>query len=131
MYLAVFFCKNGAVMNDPVTKHAKAAEPKRFAFMLKLRPGMAQAYEEAHRTVWPEMLALLKRAGISEYSIYRRDDLLILALRSEDFDASWSRIEDDPVNLRWQEAMAPYFAPVDDIRPGERFAMLEEVFYLP
>jgi len=118
-------------MNDPVTKHAKAAEPKRFAFMLKLRPGMAQAYEEAHRTVWPEMLALLKRAGISEYSIYRRDDLLILALRSEDFDASWSRIEDDPVNLRWQEAMAPYFAPVDDIRPGERFAMLEEVFYLP
>jgi len=118
-------------MNDPVTKHAKAAEPKRFAFMLKLRPGMAEAYEEAHRAVWPEMLALLKRAGSSEYSIYRRDDLLILALRSEDFDASWSRIEDDPVNLRWQEAMAPYFAPVDDIRPGERFAMLEEVFYLP
>jgi len=118
-------------MNDPVTKNVKAAEPKRFAFMLKLRPGMAEAYEEAHRAVWPEMLALLKRAGISEYSIYRRDDLLILALRSEDFDASWSRIEDDPVNLRWQEAMAPYFAPVDDIRPGERFAMLEEVFYLP
>ena len=77
------------------------------------------------------MLALLKRAGISEYSIYRRDELLILALRAEDFDATWSRIENDPVNLKWQQAMAPFFAPNEGLRPGERFPMLEEVFYLP
>lgn len=77
------------------------------------------------------MLALLKRAGISEYSIYRRDELLILALRAEDFDATWSRIENDPVNLKWQQAMAPFFALNEGLRPGERFPMLEEVFYLP
>ena len=104
---------------------------KRYAFLLRLRPGAASAYDEAHREVWPEMLALLKRAGISEYSIYRRDELLILALRAEDFDATWSRIENDPVNLRWQKAMAPFFAPNESLRPGERFPMLEEVFYLP
>jgi len=104
---------------------------KRYAFMLRLRPGAAEAYEETHRAVWPEMLALLKRAGISEYSIYRRDELLILALRAADFEATWSRIENDPVNLRWQQAMAPYFAPNEDLRPGERFPMMEEVFYLP
>ena len=99
--------------------------------MLRLRPGAAAAYDESHRAVWPEMLALLKRAGVSEYSIYRRDELLILALRAEDFDATWSRIENDPVNLRWQQAMAPFFAPNEGLRPGERFPMLEEVFYLP
>ncbi|MGD0737586.1 MAG: L-rhamnose mutarotase [Terracidiphilus sp.] len=103
---------------------------KRYAFMLRLREGAAGAYEEAHRAVWPEMLALLKSAGISEYSIYRRDELLILALRATDFEATWRRIENDPVNLRWQEAMAPYFAPLDGLRAGERFPMLEEVFYL-
>ena len=108
-----------------------SAPLKRYAFLLRLKPGMAQAYEEAHRAVWPEMLALLKRAGISEYSIYRRDDLLVLALRAEDFDATWSRIENDPVNLRWQQAMAPFFAPNEALRPGERFPMMEEVFYLP
>jgi L-rhamnose mutarotase len=106
-------------------------EPKRYAFMLRLRPGAAPAYEEAHRAVWPEMLSLLKRAGISEYSIYRRDELLILALRANDFETTWRQIENDPVNLRWQAAMSPYFAPVEGLRPGERFAMLEEVFYLP
>jgi L-rhamnose mutarotase len=103
---------------------------KRFAFMLLLREGAADAYEEAHRTVWPEMLALLKSAGISEYSIYRRDELLILTLRAADFEATWRQIENDPVNLRWQQAMAPFFAPLEGLRPGERFPMLEEVFYL-
>lgn len=103
---------------------------KRWAFMLRLRPGTEAAYEESHRAVWPEMLALLKRAGISEYSIYRRDDLLILALRSEDFEASWRIVDADPVNTRWQQAMAPFFAPIDGLRAGERFPMLEEVFYL-
>ena len=99
--------------------------------MLRLRPGAAEAYEEAHRAVWPEMLALLKSAGIREYSIYRRDDLLILALRATDFEATWGQIENHPVNLRWQQAMAPFFAPIEGLRPGERFPMMEEVFYLP
>ena len=71
----------------------ESGERKRYAFMLRLRPGAAPAYEEAHRAVWPEMLALLKDAGISEYSIYRRDELLILVLRARDFEAAWSRIE--------------------------------------
>jgi L-rhamnose mutarotase len=104
---------------------------KRYAFMLRLRPGAAAAYEEAHRAVWPEMLALLKRAGISEYSIYRRDELLILALRAADFELTWKEIESDPINTRWQQAMAPFFAPIEGLRPGERFPMMEEVFYLP
>lgn len=109
-----------------------AAQPlKRYAFMLRLRSGVADAYEKAHREVWPEMLELLKSAGISEYSIYRRDELLILTLRAADFEATWSQIDNHPVNLRWQKAMAPLFAPLEGLRAGERFPMMEEVFYLP
>jgi L-rhamnose mutarotase len=104
---------------------------KRYAFMLRLRAGAAEAYEEAHRAVWPAMLELLKSAGISEYSIYRRDTLLILALRTENFEETWSKIGNHPVNLRWQQAMAPLFEPNEGLREGERFPMLEEVFYLP
>ena len=118
---------------NPDSSHGSAASAplKRFAFMLRLRPGAAEAYEEAHRAVWPEMLALLKSAGISEYSIYRRDELLILTLRAADFEATWSRIDNHPVNLRWQQVMAQFFAPIEGLRPGERFPMMEEVFYLP
>jgi len=109
---------------------AEAQPPRRYAFILRLREGAAEAYEEAHRAVWPQMLALLKSAGVSEYSIYRRDDLLVLALRAADFEATWKRIENNPVNLRWQKAMAPLFAPPQGLRPGERFPMMDEVFYL-
>jgi L-rhamnose mutarotase len=104
---------------------------KRYAFMLRLRPGVEAAYEESHRAVWPEMLELLKRSGISEYSIYRRGRMLILVLRCRDFEETWSKIDADPVNISWQKAMAPFFAPVEEVQPGERFAMLEEIFYLP
>jgi L-rhamnose mutarotase len=119
--------------DDSVIRSAPNTASNRYAFMLRLRPGaeIAEAYEAAHRAVWPEMLSLLKEAGISEYSIYRRDDLLILALRADDFETTWRLIENDPVNLRWQAAMAPYFAPIEGLRPGERFPMLTEVFYLP
>ena len=105
---------------------------ERVAFMLRLKAGAGDAYDEAHEQVWPEMLALLKSAGITEYSIFRREELLFLSLRVEtDFETTWRKIENDPVNLRWQEAMSALFLPVDgELQPGERFPMLREVFYL-
>jgi len=103
---------------------------QRVAFLLRLRPGMGEAYDRSHEQVWPEMLALLKRAGVAEYSIFRRDEMLVLVMRVSD----WARIEADPVNTAWQKAMEPYFEPVTGLRAGlragERFPMLREVFYL-
>jgi L-rhamnose mutarotase len=95
---------------------------KRIAFLLRLKPGKGPDYDLAHAAVWPEMLALLKRAGISEYSIFRRD---------EDFEVVWQRIDQDPVNLKWQHAMSEFFESDHGARPGERFPMMREVFYLP
>ena len=116
---------------NPKTESVEGQPLKRHAFILRLKPGAAEAYEKAHREVWPEMLAMLKNAGISEYSIYRRDELLILTLRAVDFEATWSKFDNDPVNIRWQRTMAPLFAPNERLRPSERFPMMQEVFYLP
>jgi L-rhamnose mutarotase len=106
-------------------------EKQRVAFQLQLRPGMGEAYDQSHQAVWPEMLELLKRSGVSEYSIFRRDETLILVMEVDNFEATWTQIEADPINTRWQEAMAPLFAPLPNRLPGERFPMLKEVFYLP
>lgn len=102
----------------------------RVAFCLRLRKGAGEAYDQAHREVWPEMLDLLKRAGISAYSIFRRDELLVLTMHADNFDRAWDLIERDPVNMRWQAQMAQYFEPVGPLSPGERFPMMQEVFYL-
>jgi L-rhamnose mutarotase len=105
---------------------------QRVAFLLRLKEGAGPDYDKAHRAVWPEMLELLKRAGISEYSIFRRGSLLFLYMRIDgDFDSVWARIAHHPVNLKWQQAMGAYFQPSQETREGERFPMMREVFYLP
>src|SRR6516162_3736694 len=102
----------------------------RYAFQLRLKPDAIEEYEREHQRVWPELLAKLKEVGISDYSIFRRGQELVLCLRAENFEEAWVRLDQDPVNQRWQEFMSRLFEPVPDKDPDERFAMMQEVFYL-
>ena len=102
----------------------------RYAFKLRIRADAIEEYDREHRRVWPELLDRLKAAGISEYSIFRRGQELVLSLRVDDFERAWDELDRDPVNQRWQEHMSRLFEPVADRGPDERFAMMREVFYL-
>jgi len=93
-----------------------------------IKPDAIEEYEREHQRVWPELLAKLKQVGISDYSIFRRGQELVLSLRVDDFDKAWDELDRDPVNLRWQQLMSRLFEPVPDLQPGERFAMMKEVF---
>lgn len=108
-----------------------SGDVKRYAFLLKLRPGTEKAYDKLHESVPPELTALLRRVGIREYSIFRRDRLLFLTLAVADFERTWEEIETDPAYKAWQKTMEPFFEAVSDLKPGERFPMMNEVFYLP
>ena len=43
---------------------------ERFAWKGRIKPGMQAEYKRRHDEIWPEMLALLKQAGIRNYSIW-------------------------------------------------------------
>jgi len=100
------------------------------AFKLRLRADAIEGYERDHKKVWPELLVKLKEVGISDYSIFRRGQELVLVMRVDNFETAWQALDKDPVNLRWQQEMAKYFEPVPDLQPGERFAFMKEVFFL-
>ncbi|HKV23212.1 MAG TPA: L-rhamnose mutarotase [Candidatus Acidoferrum sp.] len=102
----------------------------RAAFRLRIKAGKEAEYDHAHKHVWPALLAKLKEVGISYYSIFRRDQDLFLFMHVEDFEAAWSALDRDPVNLQWQQEMSRLFEPVPGLQPGERFAIMHEVFYL-
>jgi len=102
----------------------------RTAFRLRIKAGKEEEYEVAHKNVWPALLAKLKEVGISQYSIFRRDQDLFLFMHVDDFDAAWRALDQDPTNLKWQQEMAKLFEPVPGLKPGEKFAMMKEVFYL-
>jgi L-rhamnose mutarotase len=102
----------------------------RYAFQLRLKADSIEEYEREHTRVWPELLAKLSAVGISDYSIFRRGQELVLCLRVDDFERAWDELDRDPVNRKWQEFMSRLFEPVPGKSPGERFAMMREVFHL-
>ena len=102
----------------------------RVAFRLRIKAGKEREYDAAHRNVWPALLAKLKEVGISQYSIFRREQDLFLVMQVDDFEVAWGILDQDSTNLKWQEEMAPLFEPVPGLKPNEKFALMKEVFYL-
>jgi L-rhamnose mutarotase len=55
-------------MQEPHANPPVASE--KIAFRMFLRPGCAAEYQARHDALWPELAALLRSAGISDYSIF-------------------------------------------------------------
>jgi L-rhamnose mutarotase len=77
------------------------------------------------------MLDALRAAGWHDYSLFLRDDgLLVGYFLTDDLHAALAKMEATEVNARWQAEMAPFFADLPGGRPDRGFVVLEEVFNL-
>lgn len=103
---------------------------KRAAFTFQVRLDKLEEYKAHHRAVWPEMLQALRETGWGNYSIFLRDDGLIVGYveTPTGLTAAQAGMATRAINTRWQETMAPYV--VQGTRPDEMFYELEEVFHL-
>jgi L-rhamnose mutarotase len=101
---------------------------RRVCFVLRVRPDRLEEYRARHRAVWPDMLAALREAGWSNYSLFLREDgLLVGYLETEDFAAAQRAMESTDVNARWQAEMTEFF---ERGRPDHALERLEEIFHL-
>ena len=104
---------------------------ERVCFLLQVRPDRLEEYRARHRAVWPEMLDALRRAGWRNYSLFARDDgLLVGYLETDDFAAAQRGMEETDVNARWQTEMAEFFELDAGERPDTGFTRLQEIFHL-
>jgi L-rhamnose mutarotase len=104
---------------------------ERVCFLLRVRPDRLDEYSARHREVWPEMLEALQTAGWRNYSLFLRDDgLLVGYLETEDFAAAQAAMEATDVNARWQAEMAPFFELGDGERPDTGLERLTEIFHV-
>jgi L-rhamnose mutarotase len=100
---------------------------KRSAFLLRVRPERIDDYVEAHRAVWPEMLAALKAAGIRNYTIFQAGTEVFGYFEADDLGAAAEFLAGQEVSARWQDAMAELLVErVPDTGPPP----LEEIFRL-
>ena len=103
----------------------------RYCFLLRVRPERLAEYRERHRAVWPDMLAALRDAGWHNYSLFLRDDgLLIGYVESADLEAAQKAMAATEVNTRWQAQMTEFFTGIDGRPPDESFLLLPEIFHL-
>ncbi len=103
----------------------------RYCFTLQVRPDRLEEYRARHQAVWPRMLRALRDSGWHHYSLFLREDgLLIGYVESEDLDASRRAMAETEVNAQWQAQMAPFFAGLDDAAPDEAFRLVPEIFHL-
>jgi L-rhamnose mutarotase len=103
----------------------------RICFLLRIRPERAQEYRRRHAEVWPQMRDALRETGWRNYSLFLREDgVLVGYLECDDFAAAQSAMQKHPVNARWQAEMAPFFELENGVAPDAAMTPLAEIFHL-
>jgi L-rhamnose mutarotase len=102
---------------------------QRFAFKMKLKPGYVAEYRKRHDEIWPELVLLLKNAGISDYSIFLDEETnTLFAVQKQSGQSSQDLGSTEIVQKWWA-----YMADIMDANPDNSpvTVPLPEVFYLP
>ena len=95
----------------------------------RLKPGVVERYERYHKEVWPDVLAAIRRVGITKYLIFRDGLDVFHYIECEDYDRAIGELAVDPVNIKWQAEMAPMMAVAHDYS-GESRDRLPLIFEL-
>ena len=110
---------------------------KRYGAVVGVKPEKVARYKELHAAAWPEVLAIIKRSNIQNYSIYLRtlaDGRPYLfsyfEYAGENFPADMARMIDDSITQSWLAECVPCLELLPDRAPGEVWSPMEEVFHL-
>lgn len=101
----------------------------RRAFKMRLHDGQAAEYRRRHDEIWPELTALLRAAGIHDYSIFLDTDTHTLfgVLKTSDPDAL-DALPTHEVMQRWWAYMRDIMDTNPDNSPVS--LPLPEVFHM-
>ncbi len=91
---------------------------EKYAFRMRLHPGKAAEYKARHDAIWPELVALLKDAGVSDYSIHLDDETgLLFGVLWRRADHGMAALPGHPVMQRWWAHMADIMETKADNEP--------------
>ena len=105
---------------------------KRFGQVIGVRPEYFERYKKYHAAVWPEVLDMIKKCNMQNYSIYYKDNMLYAYFEytGSDFAADMAKMAADPKTKEWWSIMEPMQDPVSTRKTGEWWSNMEEVFHL-
>lgn len=103
---------------------------EKYAWKARLLPGMRDEYIRRHREIWPDMVAVLKEAGIENYTIWNVGDELFGYYECREGIKKAAAVQaGSPVVDRWNEYMKDVMVMDPDPVTGAQ-PLLTKVFEL-
>ena len=102
---------------------------ERNAFKMQLKRGFEHEYKKRHDEIWPELKQQLKKAGISNYSIFLDPETLSLfAVQELTEDNNVDELPGNEIVKKWWAYMADIMETNPDSSPTA--VPLAEVFHI-
>ena len=105
--------------------------------VIGVKPEQLEDYTKYHAAVWPEILDMIQKCNIRNYSIYYKEVMpgvpLLFAYFEyvgDDFEGDMAKMAADPKTQEWWDLMMPMQAPVQNKAEGEWWAEMKEVFHV-
>ncbi|TYC49300.1 L-rhamnose mutarotase [Rhodobacterales bacterium] len=91
---------------------------EKYAFKMQLNPGMEAEYRKRHDAIWPELLKLLRKAGVRDYSIHLdRETNTLFGVLWRDDGHGMDELPAHPVMKKWWAHMADIMVTKPDNEP--------------
>lgn len=100
----------------------------KIAFKMKLKAGTKDEYARRHAEIWPELVALLKQNGVSDYSIFLDEETDILFAVQQQNGQSSQDLGNTEIVQKWWAYVADLMETNPDNSPLS--VKLEQVFHL-
>lgn len=103
---------------------------ERYAWKARIVPGQKEEYIRRHNEIWPELVGVLKQAGIGNYTIWNTGDELFGYYECAHGAAFAAKVQaESPVVDRWNTYMKDVLIMEMDPETGAQ-PMLTPVFFL-
>lgn len=103
---------------------------ERYAWKANILPGKKDEYIKRHNEIWPELVQVLKEAGIYDYSIYCINNELFGYFKcAKGIEYAQNYQANSLIVDKWNEYMKDVMVMELDPQTGAQ-PLMEEVFYL-
>ena len=108
---------------------------RRYCLTLDLKddPTLIADYKKHHESVWPEVAASMKQAGVVDMEIYLLGTRMFMIMEVNDkfsFEIKQKIDSENPKVREWEELMWKFQQSLPQAKPGEKWLSMERIFKL-
>ena len=104
---------------------------KRFGDVIRVPAEKYAEYVEKHDHIWPEIVEMMRRAHIENFTIFHRDGYLFkyFEYTGDDYEADMKKLDNER-HRQWLEFTAVCQQPVESAEEGQWWAPMDEIFHI-